>query len=324
MAILTYADMQDKVLRSLDEAGDTGTTLAIVKDYIQVAHNVRCTSTPWNFMLWPDVVTFSTVANTRYYSLHQEFQRILWIRNRTTKEYLREAPLRALEELGVDWNNDTGSADRYILTANQQVQAQPTSSSTVTIVSTSASDTSSNSCTVIVRGETSNGVTSETITATGTSNATSTNSFTTILQITKTGTWAGTLTVTAGAVTLLKLFATEYGRNYRRLETLRIPTPGETIEYRFYRQPNSLSNDRDLPNIPPPFQELTVFDSLLLIAGYNTELNPQAVRVWTDQRDQLLEGLIQSQTEAQGLGAEVRYIRFMGDDAISQIPRITS
>lgn len=321
MAILTYADLQNRVLRSLDEAGDTGTTIAIAKDYLQVAHSQRVASRTWNFMLWPDVATFTTLANTRYYSLHQEFGRMLWMRNRGTKDYLREAPFRQLEALGVDWLNDTGRADRFALTTRMPVQAQPTASSTVSIVSTSASDTTP---TVIVRGMTANGVTTETLTANGISTVTSTNSFTTILQATKTGTWVGRVTLSAGSTTLLTLFPTENGRSYQQLELLRIPTAGDVVEYRFARQPSILSNDNDLPDIPPPFQELVVYDALLLMAGYNTELKPAAAQVWAAQRDRLLEGLEQSQLEGQSIGSEVRYVRYLGDDNIASVPRITS
>lgn len=321
--ILTYADLQNRVLRTLDEAGDAGTTLAIVKDYIQAAHHARCCSHGWNFMLWPDSVTFTTVASTRYYALHQEFHRLLWMRNRTSKEYMREVPFRALEATGADWVNDTGKADRFVLTSTQPVSAQPTTSSTVRIVSTSASDTTS--CTVIIRGVTSNGVTTETLTANGTSNVTSTNSFSTVLQVTKTGTWVGRMTLTAvtGTLTLLTLFPEEYGRSYRQLEMLRVPDAGDTIEYRFFRQPSILSNNTDIPDIPPPFQEIVVYDALIRMAGYNTELNPQSVKVWEEQRDLLLEGMEQSQLEGQAIGAEVRYVRYMGDDSAPIVPQIS-
>lgn len=322
MAVLTYSDLQNRVLRSLDEAGDTGTTLAIAKDYIQSAHDTRVTAQPWRFMLWPDVVTFTTTA-TRYYSLHQEFHRLLWARNRTTKEYLREAPFAALENMGVDWNNDTGSANQFVLTSTQAVQAQPSSASTITIVSSSASDTTSAKA-ITIRGMTANGVTTESITPTGTTQATGSTSFTHILGITKAAAWAGTLTVTAGATTLLVLFPTEYGRRYTQMEILRTPTVGETLEYRFFRQPSPLSADNDLPDIPHPFAEITVYDALLLMAGYNTELNPQAVRVWKERQAALEEGMQQAFVEAQSLGSEVRYVRYLGDDAATYLPRVIS
>ena len=319
--MLTYLDLQNKVLRSLDEAGDTGTTQAIAQDYIQAAHNWRVTGSPWPFMLWPDVETFTTVANQRYYPLHQEFHRLLWVRNRGSKEYLREAPFRTLESLGVDWNNDTGKADRFFLGPRQPLMTQPTSASTISIVSSAAGDTTP---TVIIRGDTTNGVTTETLTANGTTTVTGSTSFTRILQVSKMGTWTGTLTISAGSTTLLKLFAGERGRSYQQLEMLRLPDAGDVIEYRFFRQPSPLSNDYDLPDIPPPYAEITVYDALLMMAAYNTEIDAKAVKVWADMRSQYEEGLARTFLEGQSIGAEVRYVRFIGDEAGGGFPVINA
>ena len=156
-AILTFVDLQNKFLRSLDEAGTTGTTLSVAKDYIQSAHAARLTSEDWPFMLWPQVETFTCSSSTRIYPLHQEYLKGLWFRNRSTRGLLTETPFRGIESTGADWNNDSASADRFVLTTRSQVQNQPASDSTIVIVSTSASDTSWT--TFIIRGLTSNGMT---------------------------------------------------------------------------------------------------------------------------------------------------------------------
>ena len=306
--ILTYNDCQDRVLRYLDEEGDTGTSLALVKDFLNAAHRERLTSETWRFMKWPNPQTLTTVASQRLYALHQEFFRPVYVWNRSTKSFLTELTDPGLEEQLVDWNNDSGSASRFVLHGRSPALAQPSSATTLTLVSTSASDTAAS---VIIRGMTSSGVTTETMTANGTTAVTSSNSFSEILQVTKGSTaWAGTLTLaTSGGTTLLQLFAGEYGRSYQFIELQEQPTAGHVLEYQFYRQPSALSNDYDVPDIPPPFGELLIFDALMLFAGYLTETSERAVAAWRAQQHRLVEGLRAMDLAGQSVGAQPRFVR---------------
>ena len=313
MAVKTYGDLYGAFLRTLDEAGDTGTTLAVAKDYIKSAHDERV-SQDWPFMLWPEQITFTTTA-TRYYPLHQDFSRLCWIRNRTTGEFLVETPFRNVQDAGSNWDADTGRASRFILASKMPVSTQPSSASTVNIVSSSASDTTP---TVIVRGDTADGITSETLTANGTTQVTGSTSFTRILQVTKTGTWVGTLTVKAGSTTLLKLFPSEYGRSYTQLELLNTPDVGDVIAYRHYRTPSPLSHANDITDIPPPFEDILVYDALLLYAGYSSDVNPQSIAVWTAHRDRIEQKMQETLLDGQSMGAEPRYIHYQGDDRASR------
>lgn len=314
MSVKTYADLYGSFLATLDESGDTGTTLTVAKNYIKSAHDLR-TSQDWPFMLWPEQITFTTSA-TRYYPLHQEFSRLCWIRNRTTGEFLIETPFRNVEDSGTNWDSDTGRASRFLLGSKMPVSVQPSSASTVNIVSSSASDTGGP--TVIVRGDTADGITTETLTANGTTQVTGSTSFTRILQVTKTGTWVGTLTLKAGSTQLLKLFASEYGRSYTQLEMLNTPDTGDTIAYRFYRIPSVLSNANDITDIPPPFEDILVYDALLLYAGYSSDVNPQSVMVWTAQRDKIEKAMQETLIDGQSMGAETRYVHYLGDDRASR------
>lgn len=307
--VKTFSDLQNIFLRTLDEAGDTGTTLAIAKDYIKSAHDAR-TSQDWPFMLWPEQITFTTTA-TRYYPLHQEFSRLCWARNRTTGEFLIETPFRNAQDSGANWDSDTGRASRFLLGSKMPVSTQPSAASALTIVSSSASDTVSR--TVVVRGDTADGITTETLTATGTTPVVGTTSFTRILQVTKTGTWVGTLTLSAGATTLLKLFPSEYGRSYTQLEMLNTPDAGDVIAYRFYRTPSVLSHDNDLTDIPPPFEDVLVYDALLLYSGYSSDVSPQSIMVWTAHRDALEKKMQETLIDGQSIGAETRYVHYLGN-----------
>jgi hypothetical protein len=53
------------------------------------------------------------------------------------------------------------------------------------------------------------------------------------------------------------------------LEFLNTPNSGDVIAYRFYRNPVVLSNANDLTDIPPPFEDILVYDALIFYSGYN-------------------------------------------------------
>jgi hypothetical protein len=104
------------------------------------------------------------------------------------------------------------------------------------------------------------------------------------------------------------------GRSYARLFFLSIPDGGSTIEYKFYRQPSPLTNDNDLPDIPPPFSQILVWDTLLMFAGYNSDIGSAAVSVWRDNQQKLETQMIRAFQDAQSLGAGHRSVRYLGDN----------
>lgn len=317
---MTFNELRAQVLRKLGDAEVTSTdnTYTVVGDFLNAAHKSRCVESDWSFMLWPIFDTFTTVASQRNYALNAEFQRPLYFWNRNTKQYLTEIPFRDFESQGVDWINDSGDASRFYLGARTPLSVQPSSDSAITIVSSSASDTTP---TVIVRGMTANGVTTETLTANGITGVTGTTTFKAngILNITKTGTWVGSLTVKAGTTTLLTLFPTENGRSYIQLELLNLPPASQVVEYRFYRNPSPLTNDGDIPDIPAPFDEVLIYDALLLFAGYNSEINAMSVTMWGAQQKKLEMALETAFLNPQTIGSGVRFVRNLSDGAIPRV-----
>jgi len=299
--ILTYKNLQDEVLANLDESGDSGTTLTLVKNFIKQAHATRLASFHWPFMKWHTAQTITMVANQRVYALHPEVARIIYLYNRTQKYHMKELQERSIENMGIDWINTTG--DIYWKFADiWPVAAQPSSSSVITVSSSSASDTA---VTVIIKGDTASGVTTETITPTGTTPVAGSTAFTKILGVTKTGTWVGTMTLTSNSATVtnLTLLPAEYGRQYRTIEFLSLPNAGEIIEYQFYRQPSVLSNDNDIPDIPAPFSRILVWDALLMFAGYNTDVSQKSMQIWAKMASDLETGLYQTFIQNQTRGA---------------------
>lgn len=306
MAVIrTFKNLQDEVLAILDEVGDTATTLTLVKNAIAAAHEKRVTEERWPFMLWEQPVLINVVAGTQVYSLHSEFFRPFYFWNRTENDFVEQIDEASLIASGIDWINDSGAAMTLALWGRSEVAAQPAAASALTVSSSVAGDNGTASITV--RGDTADGVTSETIFA-GSTGATL---FTKVLKVTKNGTWTGTMTLAAGATTLLTLFASESGRSYQQVFFLVKPDTDVVVEYKFYRQPSPLVNDGDRPDLPPPFEELLVYDALLALAAYN-QYDPATVAVWEKKRDDLLLDLRQSTTEqAEAVGRATNYTTYI-------------
>ena len=306
MALLTYNDLQDRVLRHLDEATVTGdTTLALVKQLINQAQAMRCTSQPWPFMIWDTAETLTLVAGQAAYVLHSEFQKPLYFWNSTRHAYLVEVPVRSIENLEPTTTTQSVPG-RYCLWSRTPVAAQPAAASTLSIVSSSAADTA---VTVTIRGVTTAGVVSETKTATGVTPVTTTNTFSKILNVTLSAAWAGTLTITAGSVTCLTLTPGELGRSYQQIYLLDLPSSTDVISYKFYRMPTTLVNDNDLPDIPPPHAEILVFDTLLMMTGYIPDLSKASLQIWSDTRDRLERAMTLDLLDAHSIAAQPRLIR---------------
>lgn len=322
MAINTFKSLRDQCLRLLDEAGDTSTTRDLLKDLINQAHQMRCMSQPWNFMVQED--TFTCTVGQQVYSLNQEFGKALYFFNRTTKDYLREVPMRTLPATGARWNTDTGHPRSFTLWGRSPVQNQPTSASTVSISSSSASDNTATYA-VIVRGINSSGVLlTESITPNGATPVASSNSYTRLVGVTKSAAWNGTLTMTSNsaAVTNLTLLAAEYGRSYQQIFLLEDPTSADVIEYRHLKQPLELVYDYDIPDIPPPHAQVLVWDALLLYAPYCSDLDAKAVTIWGGMQKRCEDVMLATLGEGETAEAHPRYVRVFSDDDDVNVPRV--
>lgn len=308
--MMTLNDIRTEILAWLDEssASSTSATYINVTNAIKQAHTLRLTEDNWKFMLWPRAESFVTVANQQVYSLHQEYLRPYTFINTSQQKWMVEVPSRNIEPSGLDFYTDTDT-NQFCLWGRSNVLAQPSSASVVTISSSSASDTTAAKA-IVVTGDTTDGVQSDTITPNGTTPVAGTVSFTQILGVTKSADWVGTMTMTSNsaAVTNLKLFATEYGRSYPQIFLLSLPNAGETISYRFYRKPKELVNSNDTLDIPPPFERILVYDSLLLMGAYDNRLDGGRMSLWSQMREDLDLQMRQTQMEGQSLGAQGKYI----------------
>jgi hypothetical protein len=315
--IQTFKDLQDSVMRVLDEtATNSPTTLVLVKDFLNQSHTRRCTEFPWNFMVWPKEITFTTSVGRQTYGLHEEFHRPLYFRNLTTGEYLQEIPNRSVIAEGGNWQDTTvtSSVVRYMPWGMQPIQQQPTTTSIVIVGSSSASDTSSK--TVTITGQLASGIlTSETLSMNGTTNVNGSVQFQEITEITKSGPFVGTLTVFVGGTSVLSLGPNEYGKQFK---TIFIPDTigsAESIGYRFYRQPRKLVNDYDIPLIPAPHAQILAYDTLVQMAAYMTESGPQTLKIWQEKAAAEQMALYQAYAnESTSLGGGTQYIHWGGGD----------
>jgi hypothetical protein len=298
----SFLELQNQVLRNLDEVEDEGTTRDLVKDTLNQMHQQRCTEFLWPFMLWGRTETITTVAGQRTYSLHQEFERPLFVQNQSRKLLLHEVPNANIPE-GQLLDENIGSANFFSLWGIQPVPTQPTAATGLRIRSTDSGDTGT-AKTVRIRGVLSDGdVVTETLTANGTSNvASSETTYVEILNITKTTPWTGAMILeTTGGTQLLLLRSNETSRYYRLLHLLDIPTAAETLKYRFYRKPLVMINDSDVPDLPSPHGRILVWDTLVHMASYNKIGNAERINIWREMREKAEEALYTTYRDAQTL-----------------------
>ncbi len=304
----TFSDLVDDVMGWAGMADDAGELRTRAKSAVAASHERRLLDGRWSFMLYPTPQTVTMVAGQQNYSLNEAFLTPQYFRSRTTGNPVIPVPYdKMLTHLPT--SGTTGYVNKVMLHGVSKVQNQPTSASVITPSSSSGSD---NGRTVTVTGETETGIQSETLTLPTAGSV----EFINILDVTKgAGTWYGTLTLTAnaGAVTVLKLGAAQYGRQFPQMRSLIIPNTAEVIEYNFFRLPKLLSADNDIPDTPYPFDRLHVLDANLALQDFSRP-TASTVRQWEQERA-ILEGDMAA-TYQDGLadGSEASYITLVSRD----------
>lgn len=304
----TLKSIRDEVLGWLDEVGNTSTTADNVDAAINQAHIARCTAQRWPFLKWPRWETFTTVAGQRVYSLHQACFSLELVKWSNTGDILIEKTTRGVEQDTLpESSNQTPESYRFL--GESAVQGQPSTPSLLSVVSSNAGDTGT-VYNVVVTGWTSSGVAiSETITPNGATPVASTNTFDVVESVTATGTWTGTLTVTAGSVTIVTIGAGRGATFSPRLELNAPADAAHDFVYSFYRAPRVLTLDNEAVMIPPPFSKILVWDTLISFGGYNTDISNQALSLWASFAKKLELQMEQHYLAGQTIGAEPRYVR---------------
>jgi hypothetical protein len=305
----TFGQLTEDTLLAMGFAGETGRQRDIVEASIRRAHAKRATAQDYSFMRMPRPSTLQLVAGQRSYSLSPLFRAPIYFRLRTTGQFLVEAKSDMVADTGLPLESESGTPFRFELRGQTNVQRQPTTAAVVTIANADAGD---NGKTVTVQGEDEDGFYVEETVTLGGSVATTT-AFAFVLFVRKDGSvaWDGAITATAGSVTLVTIPASSQGMFYRLLYLHWAPSTADVLEYDFWRLPNDLSNDNDLPSIPAPFSDILTYDALVENAGF-TRATPTEVQHWNDARAELEHSLIANYIEGQSAGADastVHYIR---------------
>lgn len=281
--MLTYRNLIDQVLKFLDQAGDTGTGLDLVKYALQTSHEKRAMAERWSFMLWPTPITFSFVEGKRNYILHPLAAMLTDFWNDTADMIMREVPTRSRFKKGVQ-------DDRYHFefVRNVPVKVQPATG--VLTVTGSVR---------IVFVNAAGDVVSEDVT-----NASTVASVVEVVDVTKLTDVATTI-VDSASTNILTLAVGEFNKTYPQIRLFGDGVGSEKARYRFYRRPTLLTHDNDIPNIPFPFSRILVFDALLELATYNDSL-PQ--RYWLAQQAEWERLLQQTYQEGEMEGSESRTV----------------
>lgn len=201
-----------------------------------------------NFQDIDDDYSFSTVGGTSDYILPRNFGKEVYVYDNTNKVEIKGVSLQELINSNSADLYASGDIQRYVITTKPS-RLQPTSSSTLSIVSSSASDSTQ---TVAVKYMDTNGIEiHETVTLTGTTPVVTSGSAVEILSISKSAITVGRITVTAnaGAVTVAVLAPADlaYFENIVRFHYT--PNGAVTIKMPYIRRPYPLYNDYDQPII---------------------------------------------------------------------------
>lgn len=182
-------------------------------------------------------------------------------------------------------NTDTGDPYRAYILGKFGVERQPSSASAVTVVSDSASDSTTSF--VTITGFVSGQLQQETLTLNGTSSVAGSKSFTSIERIVKHAnsgiTIAGTITATsnAGAITLCVIPPQYKSPTHLWFEFHPIPTSALTYTVRADMRKPDLIADSDWPDIDEDFHSMIVWGAGAQVLP-NAGKGPQADRMAAD------------------------------------------
>lgn len=226
---------------------DTSSAMqTIIKNYVNDIYFDLLKQVDWQSI--DDDYSFNTTAGQSDYVLPYNFGKEIYVYDSTNK--IEIAPID-MQQLVRDYSsgiNDTGAVQRYLI-INKQVRNQPSSSSTLSLVSSSASDSTQ---TVRIKGIDSNGVElDESVTLNGTSAQVTSNSYTDIVSISKSATTVGRVTITSnsGAVTVAIMSPADLAYRVTAIRLHYTPDSSYTIKVPYIINPMPLSSDYDQPII---------------------------------------------------------------------------
>lgn len=228
----------------------------------------------WSFNRRKD--TFDTVSGTEFYQLPRDLDKILLIRQTTSPirlKYVRDDTFykRIANPIA------TGRPLWYRLWEQEGVSVRLSTADTITIVSSSAADSSSISVSIV--GYDSNGIKrSEELTLNGTTDVDGTITFVADrpLRISKSGDTTGTLTIkeTTAGTTLLTMGEHERSPRFKVIGLYPIPSGAITMNLEYYTRIRRLEHNSSVPDIDNKWIWLVIQGVLAKVYQYqNKERN---------------------------------------------------
>ena len=235
----TFADMKSNVGLELQDTSNAFSTMIgkfLNRRYFQCLRYIN-----WDAI--NPTYTLTLVAGTQDYALPRDFGKAVYAVdpvNNFTYEEVR------FDDLAGDPSGiyQQGGANKYTI-YESPVAAQPTSASVVTVVSTSASDSS---VAVTIRGVVSGIERYETITLNGTTPAVGSLSFTSINSVSKDLT-VGAVTVTCNSQTIASIEPERKVVRYKLIRFMPIPSAATTVTIPYHILPLPMAQDDDVPVI---------------------------------------------------------------------------
>jgi len=235
----TFADMKSNVGLELQDTSTSFSTLIgkwINRRYFQCLRYIN-----WDAI--NPSYTVTTVVGTQDYALPRDFGKSVYAVDSTNNITYEEV---RFDDLAGDPSRiyQNGNADKYTI-YESPVAVQPTATSVVTIVSTSASDTSAS---VTIRGESGGVERYETLTTNGVSSVAGTISFSRIISVSKDIT-VGSITATCNSQTIAVIEPERKVVRYKLIRFMPIPSSVATVTIPYHVVPLPLSQDDDVPLI---------------------------------------------------------------------------
>lgn len=192
--------------------------------------------------------TITTTANTAEYPMPFDFGMPIYARDTTNLQDLDIIYEQELIQRYGTVLTTTGNPQSLAIINQSTVRVQPTSATTIKVVSTSASDTSQS---VFLRGISGSAEFYETVGLSGTSSGVSTNAYDVLLQVSKSASTAGPITISyvtgGGVAAVITPQATE--QRYKRVRLQWVPAGEYLVDVRYKRDVQPLISDTDTPLI---------------------------------------------------------------------------
>lgn len=235
-----FSDMKSNVATDIQDTTSGMKTIIgryINKRYFQVLRKIN----------WEDYnYDYSFTLSSQDKPLPDDFYKPVYVVDTTNDKELPEVSMQFLAKNYPNTLYETGTVNRYAI-LEDTVKAQPSSATTLDIVSSVAGDTSQY---IRVRGIDSNGIeVTETITLNGTTSVSSSNSYQRVKNLSKSDTTTGYITISAGSDTVANMPPSVTESRYKIARFHEAPDSSIEIKMPYIIKPLPLNKDEDYPRL---------------------------------------------------------------------------